>query len=72
MNSPKWTFTSDSCGYVLFKDGVPQDGARTLGTRTHTSDGRRRHWKHVQADIKMYRETAQRLCAERNAKALVE
>jgi hypothetical protein len=63
----KWTFTSDSCGYMLYRDGVPQGGARTLGTATHTSDGRVRHWKHRRADIKMHHETAERICRERNA-----
>jgi hypothetical protein len=67
MNSPKWTYTSDSCGYMLFKDGVAQSGARTLGTATHTSDGRRRHHKHRAADAAIYRATAHRLCAIENA-----
>ena len=61
-----WTFTSDSCGYMLYKDGVAQGGAGTRGSATHTSDGRRRHPKHRIADTKMYRATAQRLCDERN------
>ena len=66
MNSPKWTYASDACGYMLFKDGVAQGGARTLGTATHTSDGRRRHYKAVVKDRAMHRETAQRICTERN------
>lgn len=57
-----WTFTSDSCGYMLFRDGVCKGGARTMGTATHTSDGKRRHWKHVKADRKQHRETAKRIC----------
>lgn len=61
MNSPKWTFTSDSCGYMLFKDGVSQGGAATLGTATHTSDGRRRSSAVRRADSKMFAKTAQRL-----------
>ena len=56
LNAPKWTFTSDSCGYMLFKDGLPQGGARTMGTRTHTEDGRRRHWKHIKADTRENRD----------------
>ena len=64
----KWTFTSDSCGYMLFKDGVAQRGGRTLGTATHTADGIRRHYKNRIADIKMYRESAQRQCDIENAK----
>lgn len=63
-----WTFTSDSCGYMLYLDGKPQGGARTNGTATHTADGRVRHWKHRRADIKMHRDTAKRICDERNAK----
>jgi len=66
LSTPRWTFTSDSCGYTLFKDGVPQGGGRTLNTATHTSDGRRRHRQHRKADIKMFRETAQRLCDQYN------
>lgn len=62
-----WTFTSDSCGYTLYLDGKPQGGARTMGTGTRTSDGRRRHWAHRRADVKMYREQAERHCAQRNA-----
>lgn len=67
MSSQGWTYTSDSCGYMLFLDGIPQGGARTRGTATHTSDGRARHWKHRKADMKMHAETARRLCNERNA-----
>jgi hypothetical protein len=63
-----WTYTSDSCGYMLFHDGKPQGGARTLGTATHTSDGRRRHWRHVKADREENAKTAKRICDERNAK----
>lgn len=65
---PRWTFTSDSCGYLLYMDGVLQGGASTLGTRTHTSDGRRRHWTNVEMDRRMHRETAQRICDRENAK----
>ena len=65
-----WTFTSDSCGYMLYKSGTAQHGARTLGTPTHTSDGRRRSWQARKADIKMYRESAQRQCNVNNAKEL--
>lgn len=64
-----WTFTSDSRGYMLFKDGVPQGGAGTLSTRTHTRDGQRRHWRHIRADITMFRDTAARLCARHNTDA---
>lgn len=62
-----WTFTSDSCGYTLYLDGKPQGGARTMGTATHTSHGRRRYWGHIRADVKMFREQAERVCAERNS-----
>lgn len=62
----KWTYISDSCGYTLFKDGIMQGGARTLGTATHTSDGRRRSWQARKADMKMHREQAARQCAIRN------
>lgn len=61
-----WTFTSDSCGYMLYHDGKPMGGAGTLGTASHTRDGRVRHGKHRRADAKMYRETAQRECDRRN------
>ena len=64
----RWTYTSNSCGYMLYLDGKPQGGAGTLGSRTHTSDGRRRHWTHIKADIKMHADTARRMCEERNAR----
>lgn len=63
-----WTYTADSLGYMLFCDGLPQGGARSLGTVSHTSDGRVRHWKHRQADTKAHAETARRICNERNQK----
>jgi len=63
-----WTFTSDSCGYVLLKDGAPQGGVGTLGTASHTGDGRVRAWQHRRADAKMYREAAKRECDKRNSK----
>ena len=66
MTKPLWTYTSDSCGYTLFLDGQQKEGARTLGTATHTSDGRRRNPKAIKADRKMHAETAARICAERN------
>lgn len=53
-----WTYTADSCGYMLFKDGVSQGGASTLGTATHTSDGRIRHWNQLYAKS---------VCDQRNA-----
>ncbi len=62
-----WTYTSDSCGYMLYCDGAPQGGARTMGTATRTSDGRVRHWKHRRADIKENAETARRQCEINNA-----
>lgn len=61
-----WTFASNSQGYMLFKDGVAQGGAKTLGTAIHTSDGRRRSWQARQADVKMHHDTAERICAQRN------
>jgi hypothetical protein len=64
----RWTFTSDSCGYMLFLDGKPQGGAGTRGTASHTIDGRVRHWKHRRADAAEYHDTAARICRERNAK----
>ncbi len=62
-----WTYTYDSCGYMLYFNGKPQGGARTRGTATHTSDGRVRHWRHRRADLVMYKETAKRECDRRNA-----
>jgi hypothetical protein len=56
---PLFTYTSNSCGYTLFKDGAAVGGAMTLSTATHTSDGRVRHWRHRRADIKMFREAGQ-------------
>ena len=67
-----WTYTSDSCGYMLYRDSVPQGGARTLGTATHTADGRRRHWRHRTADSKMFAESAKRQCDVNNAKELAQ
>ncbi|MFK4706012.1 hypothetical protein ABIC83_002851 [Roseateles asaccharophilus] len=64
---PAWTFTSNSCGYMLFKNGEPQGGAGTLGTATHTRDGRARHWKHRRADSGMFKAAGQRECDRRNA-----
>ncbi len=61
-----WTFTSNSLGYLLYKDGKPQGGACTLGPATHTADGRRRHWRHVRADRLMFQEEAKRICDQRN------
>lgn len=66
MSLVKWTYTSGSCGYTLFNDGVSQGGAKTLGSATHTSAGKRKHPKTVAADRAMHRATAQRLCDERN------
>jgi hypothetical protein len=65
-----WTYTSNSCGYMLYKDGVSQGGVGTLGTKTHTSDGRRRHHTAIRADVKMYAESAQRQCDQRNREEL--
>lgn len=53
---PLFTYTSNSCGYMLFKDGAALGGSTTLGTTTHSSDGRVRHWRHRSADIKMFSE----------------
>ena len=63
----RWTFTSDSCGYMLYLDGKPHGGARSMGTATHTEDGRRRSWQARQADARDNYETAKRECARRNA-----
>lgn len=63
----RWTFTSNSCGYMLYLDGKPQGGVRTLGTATNTSDGRRRSRQNRKADMAMFREDAQRECDRRNA-----
>ena len=63
-----WTYTSDSCGYMLFYKGKPVRGARTLGTATHTSDGRIRHWRHRRADVKMHADQARRQCDDLNAR----
>ncbi len=65
-----WTFTSDSCGYMLYYKGVPQGGVGTLGTATHTSDGRRRHWRHIAADRREHYDSAKRICDQRNQKGV--
>lgn len=64
---PAWTFTSCSTGYTLFKNGERQGGAGTLGTSTHTRDGRVRHWRHRRADAEMFKAAGQRECNVRNA-----
>lgn len=56
----RWTFTSDSMGYMLFKDGKPMGGAGVL---------HRPHGRHSKANAKMFREDAERECAKRNGKA---
>lgn len=61
-----WTYTSNSCGYMLYKDGKPMGGAGTNSTPTHTKDGRIRHWQHRRADAKMFAEIGQRECDKRN------
>ena len=61
-----WTYTSNSCGYMLYKDGKPVRGAGTDSTSTHTRDGRIRHWRHRQADVKMFAETGRRECEKLN------
>lgn len=62
-----WTYTADSLGYMLYKDGKPVRGARSMGSYSRTRDGRVRHWKHQIADAKMHKETAERECARLNA-----
>lgn len=66
--SPVWTYTSSATGYKLYKNGVPQGGASTLGTATRTADGRRKHWRNVRKDIAEHAETARRLCDINNAR----
>lgn len=65
---PVWTYTSNATGYMLFKDGIPQFGASTLGTATHTADGKRKAWQNIRADIKENAETAKRRCDDLNAR----
>ena len=72
MKKERWTFASDSCGYTLFLDGERMDGVGTMGTGTHTADGRIRHWRHRAADLKMYYEQAQRECERRNEKLFTD
>ncbi len=45
-------------------------GGATRGTATHTSDGRRRHWKHIAADRKMFEESAIRIATDHYRKSL--
>jgi hypothetical protein len=63
-HTPAFTFTSDSCGYMLYFNGNPIGGARTLGTATRTSSGTKRHWRNIAKDRVMHAETARRECAE--------
>ena len=56
---PRYTYSSNSCGYTVFKDGAAVGGATTLGTATHTCDGHVRHWRHRRADFKMFRDDGQ-------------
>lgn len=62
-----WTYTSTATGYMLYKNGVPQGGAGTLGTVSHTSDGRRKHWRNVQKDREMFAAQAKAQCDRNNA-----
>lgn len=67
-----WTFESNAQGYMLFQNGEPVGGAGTLGTATHASNGKRRHWRHVRANAKMFREEAERECVRRNTEMEME
>lgn len=63
------TFTYNSTGYMIYRDGKPIGGVGTRGTASHTSDGRKRHWKHRRADLLMYRDQAQRECDRLDAQS---
>ncbi len=58
------TYTSDSRGYMLFKDGQPIGGA---GTIARAWEKKKRHWRHVRADVKMFSEAGKREAAKLNA-----
>ena len=61
-----WTYSSNSCGYMLYYKDKAIMGAASGGTVTHTADGRVRHWRHRVADVKMYAQQAQAECARLN------
>jgi hypothetical protein len=52
---------------MLYFNGKPLGGAGTMGTATHTTDGRRRYWAHIQADAKENAAIAKRRCTQLNA-----
>lgn len=58
-----WTFKSSATGYMLYKNGIAQQGA---GTTAGGYSKRRRPWQHVRADAKMFRESAARQCLNLN------
>ena len=64
MSAVTFTYEADSLGYMIYCNGKPLGGARSAGTRTHTSWGSRRSWQAVRADSKMHAETARRECDE--------
>lgn len=51
---------------MIYFDGIPQYGTRSLGTATRTAYGRTKHWRNVQKDIAIHKETAARECERRN------
>jgi hypothetical protein len=66
MIAAHWTYTSNSTGYMLFKDGVPQGGA---GTIDNDHAKRKRNWQHIRADVRIFAEAAKRECDKRNSGA---
>lgn len=50
----KFTFTYNSRGYMLYGNGKPLGGARSMPS------GRRRAWQSIRADLKMHAESARR------------
>lgn len=64
MHTPgPWTFTSNADGYMFYFEGKPTGGAGTIA-RDRVKP---RHWSHVRADAKEFREYSERECDRRNA-----
>jgi hypothetical protein len=60
----KFTYEYSSTGYRILADGVCVGGAGTNGNASHTSDGRRRHWRNRIKDTQMFKEQAEQICKE--------
>lgn len=66
-NKP-WHYEVSAHGYTIKFNDNPVFGVSTRGTNTHTEDGKRKHYKTIAADLKMYKEQAVRICLDKNKK----